>query len=241
MKKRRPVTKFLLSTIIFLCTETIYSQNLVPKETISKILVESGMNSLRWSNYVSSIKLGKETQSPISYEEMALIYKNYSDTITYKQSKEYLYRNNIISFYNSLKYSNILFWPNTPSVDFLKFKNNENLLLFRGIFVDNIYNSRTLKDKDRANKCVKEYLSSIIKKIPPIKINNIRWYGFIISYGKKDFLDDSAFALEGESIVLILPINRITLFSDSQITLEELVNDSDIYIENLTDGFNKLY
>lgn len=107
-------------------------------------------------------------------------------------------------------------------------------LLIRGVATDNVYNTLRTTAKSRAAKVL---TSSILPTLNDFynsfKDTDIAYYGMIISYGSKDFSDESiALNLEAEVLCLIVSKDNCRKFVNGEITETKLLDSSHIYISD---------
>jgi hypothetical protein len=106
-------------------------------------------------------------------------------------------------------------------------------LIISGIFIDKIYNTLKLTSKQRASKILTTYILSSLKYfVTTFKENDIKYFGMTCFYGSKDFSDESSFGTKGEFIGFIAPGSIIKKYVSGDLTEDELVNASDIYISD---------
>lgn len=98
-------------------------------------------------------------------------------------------------------------------------------------FIDNIYNTLQLTSKQRASKVVTTYILPSLKAFALSFTNKeIKYFGMTCLYGSKDFSDEGTIAIKAEFVGFIAPCNLIRKYVSGDLTEDELVDESDVYV-----------
>lgn len=161
-----------------------------------------------------------------------------SDTINTKE-KQYLKKYNIKI---EQLLSGILFTGAGDLIGFvypkfilpIRFVQKDNKLTFivSSLAAGVTYNTIRLSAKERAAKAIENIIIPAMKDLAfyfnKTEVENI---GIALTYCTKDFVkDDSKYDIEAETVSLITGIAIVKKYFDSEITQEELVEQSDIYM-----------
>ncbi|MEP6466162.1 MAG: hypothetical protein ABJB05_07635 [Parafilimonas sp.] len=106
-------------------------------------------------------------------------------------------------------------------------------VIISGIFIDKIYNTLKLTSKQRATKVVTTYILPSFKALSENFTNKeIKYFGMTCVYGSKDFTDESTLATKSEFVAFIAPVSLIRKYVSGDLTEDELVEASDVYISD---------
>lgn len=107
-------------------------------------------------------------------------------------------------------------------------------LIVTGIASNDVYNTLKTTARSRAAKIVESMiLPSLEKFYDALDTTDIRKFGMMVTYGSKNFAKKSdVLNLEAEVIAFIVDMDACKRFVDAEITDEELVNLSDVYVSD---------
>jgi hypothetical protein len=118
-------------------------------------------------------------------------------------------------------------------------KNGGLALIVGAIRVDSVYNTLRLPDRARAGKVATEYLIPTLRRVPSELYNGrVSYIGVYAVYGKRDFSDEAS-SPKGEFLAVVAPVSAIKQLSASEITNEDFVSRSDVYLGDSND-FSKI-
>ena len=116
-------------------------------------------------------------------------------------------------------------------------------LLITDVATDKVYNTLRTTIKSRAsdilNSCMLPELEYLNRGLKDMEIEH---FGIIVSYGSKNFLDEYDLSLKGEALCLIVSKDECSKFVDGEITDNELLDNSHIFISDrdMMFGFKKI-
>lgn len=116
-----------------------------------------------------------------------------------------------------------------------KSSKDENILLFPTFAIESTFNTLRLTEKQRASSAITSYALPILKKINNYIIPGISKIGIALTYGSNNLLSDNLADLKAEWICLISPLPIIEKFNNNEISSDELIGASDIYLKSRND------
>lgn len=182
-----------------------------------------------------------------NYKEIGKYFDEFvNNTLDSSESRQILYENreNISEILKSCFYS-FLFREKanefTFPVGICGYK-EKFLLAISDAICDNTYNSYKLTNKQIAAKILeKEILPFIsLQSYKLLKFNNcIKYFGFSINYGVKNFTDEDA-RYEFQKLFFITSIENIQKYENKEITQESFISNADIFLEIGKGGYKKI-
>lgn len=168
-------------------------------------------------------------------------FQNYSDILK-------LYKDKIDSLILRINFGSnnlIKYLYNYPELPFgIIDKDNKVIFLFAGISTNNIYNTLKFDSKERASKIISSMILPSLNIYPNIFSNTkIKFFGISISYGCSDFSDEQSQKYPyGEVITIIFSLDNCKKFVDGEITDQELIDSSNIYLsdKDMLNGIKKV-
>lgn len=125
-----------------------------------------------------------------------------------------------------------LFLPPYSQVPILLPYKDGNTLIISPLVHLISYNTLQLSDRERAFKAIKSVLFPVIYRVANSIKTDIKYIGFSICYGAKDFSDKYASA-DSEFALIVVPVSAIKDFAATHISEDELLKCSDVYISNM--------
>ncbi len=128
----------------------------------------------------------------------------------------------------------------------IRFAQIENGIVFlvNRVGSNKVYNALRSTSKTRAAKIISSNILPELKAFyDSFKDTDIKYYGMIVAYGSKDFLDKStALNLKTEVVAFIVSSENCKKFAEGIITADELVDLSDIYLKDrdMVTGIKKI-
>ena len=112
-------------------------------------------------------------------------------------------------------------------------------LLLTSLGSENVYNTLRLEAKERAAKEIQKTVLTAIKQFRVITSPGIKNFGVMVVYGTKDFSSPDS-APEAEAVALVAAAATCQKLADAEITEEEFVASSDVYIVDRDDITNQV-
>ncbi len=220
------------------------NSSIVPQGMINKLNVDASKASLDlYLIYTDpSGEIAKEKLK--STEKLLLDFDEYmksptsSNKILFKtyQKRIEALIHNMKSFFDI----NTYLYEKFP-IKFIKYKNNSLAALFTGICSSDTYNTFKLTSRQRASKVITSMVLPVIKLFNGYFDSEIKYYGVSVCYTCKDFSSESASTYDGEVLYFISPTQIIKKFKNGDITEDEIVQKSDIFIyDNESLGLKKV-
>ena len=152
--------------------------------------------------------------------------------------KSYLlkYRKNIDTVFTNLKFigthiGEFCYDSRGPAM-VCTYHDSLKVFLITDIAVETVYNTLVLTSRQRAAMIITKYISTSIKSLKPMLNKEFGYVGIGISYGSKDFSDESNRSIKAEYVVLLIPNNKASQFINGNITEDELIDKSDVYLSD---------
>lgn len=225
--------KNIILPILLILPIFLQAQNNIDSEVFNEIQRDALETNAVWLKD----KIFTDPAKWKDFDKLQTEFSSLFDNLTgvKKDAPLFIYRNNIIE---SLKESSNLdcvsvgYKMELEPLNFYKWKSLKiNLFHLGHVLSCNQYNGSRLNVKEMASE---ELLNAAI---PILKIlaNNfstsvsITYVGVTVAYGYKGAFDET-YETESASITLIIPISKINLFAKGQITNNDLLKYSDVYI-----------
>lgn len=243
MKKN---TKIIIPILFYLIPIICFSQRILSPElmNIKDVFNVNSFERTTWELY--SNHNHKEYAPVRSGDVIKYIDKYLSKTLTKDgrngEIKEFnlikKYRSNLDSIFQrfgllgSDQLGEFLFDKDiSVPVQFGLYSDSALSLIISGAYIDNVYNTLKLTSKQRATKVLTTYILSSLKSYAKsFNDNEIKYFGMTCIYGSKDFSDESPLATKAEFLAFIAPVSLIRKYVSGDLTEDELVNTSDIYV-----------
>ena len=234
---KKIILLFLLSTTIQLIAQNKKPQ---PLHMLSSELSITGMmNNTYWS---LGVKYQSE-ETPLTKAENVIDSIDYylSKKSTSKNSSYYYikkYRNNLDGLFSYYKYlglneSGPFYCNGSVPCFFAQSKDYGLTLVITNTCVSKILNTLRFTPKQRASKIIVSYILPALKAFDKYFYdNNIKYFGFSLSYGSQDFTDKSSLAIKPEWVCVVCSTKTIKQYSEGEISEDELVNLADIYVQD---------
>jgi hypothetical protein len=216
-----------------------------PLQPLMSVLnVEASFADLKWN---LAIGYGEPENKPKLYEEFN---EDFDDWLQRKpqvderkgQIAEYnlafKYKENIKKVFENFgligsELGMFLYSENEIPIRFAQIE-NELVFLVTRVGSNKVYNTLRSTSKNRAAKIISSNILPELKAFyDSFKNTDIKYYGMIVAYGGKDFLNKStALNLKTEVVAFIVSSENCKKFSEGIITEDELVDLSDIYLKD---------
>lgn len=121
--------------------------------------------------------------------------------------------------------------------------NGKICLLITRVAIDKVYNTLRTTSKSRAAKVLtSSILPTLNKFYDSFKNTDVAYYSMIISYGSKNFLDESIAKLKAEALCLVVSKDNCRKFVSGKITENNLLDRSLIFIidRDMRTGFKRV-
>lgn len=208
----------ILGTSQVFATEKIYNMEEQKKWTFSKIIWELGIIHNK-SEYVASA------------EQLAA--KLTDQTIPSKDK--------IAKFLSGSHYfggSTILYLISESSFPIVAYTYSKSLALgINCIASDTVFNTLKLDEYQRAGKVITKILFPYVKDLHNnLKGSSFKYFIVSLCYGSKNFIEESeVLNLKSEMVIAIFKFKDISLFAQGQITDQDLIDKSSIYLSGRDD------
>ena len=250
--------KLVSPLLIALCTLTYGQQEIAKQKTFSPklmnvkdIFIITGLDKGQWTLYAANKAreyAPKKAETIIAVIDTFLL-KPPTENKSKGQINEFglikKYRNNIDNIFKELElissdqYGSFFCsgFTNLP-VHFAVYGDTALSLIVSGVFIDNIYNTLRMTERQRAAKVITTYILPNFKSFTKsFQGKEIKYFGMICVYGTKDFSDDGSFATKPETVAFISPVKFIRRYVAGDLTEEDMINFADIFISGREMGF----
>lgn len=114
---------------------------------------------------------------------------------------------------------------------FISYKNKDTALILTSIVVRYTYNTLKMTSKQRVYKVIESYVITSLKNFTEnFKDADLKYFGISCVYRSEDF--SSSYSSKFEYVCFIAPTDAIRKFVSYEITEEELINVSDIFVSD---------
>jgi len=226
--------KNIIITILLVFPILLQAQNNIDIEVFTELQKDARETNTVWLKD----KIFTAPEKWKDFDQLQTEFSSLFDDLTgvKKDAPLFIYRENIIK---SLKESSNLdcvsagYKMELEPLNFYKWKSLKlNLFHLSHVLSCNRYNSSKLNAKEMASE---ELLNAAIPILKILANNfsttNITYVGVSVAYGYKSAFDET-YDTESASITIIAPISKINLFAKGQITDNDLLKYSDVYILN---------
>ena len=196
----------------------------------------SPIEKIRLGNLIAASQLSALKADYISISEDLSAFNKYIDTLSAKDSPIYTHRDMIKKIYtainamglNGVKYMAKIDRSRTPCPLVLSYNGSEVYILNTVIY-PSILNKNRFDEKQRASQAMNMILKIIQQTAEKIS-NDVKYVGFGICYGAKDFSDKYA-SNEFDYMLVITPTSTCKNFSNAAITDVETIKNSAIFCQ----------
>ena len=135
----------------------------------------------------------------------------------------------LISDLNYPGYDSVGLLYSSRPVDFFT-NNGKTCMDFGTIASDEVYNINKLEAKERAAKAVNSMVLPVMSPLSrAMKDSEVEVYEIAITYGAQDFAGQGI--IYGEGVYMLIPKDVCENFADSKITDQQLLDQSDIFLD----------
>jgi hypothetical protein len=222
--KVKLVVLVLFSTLTVFATTIVFSAEKPfgieeqKKWTFSKIIWDLGIKHEKIENVASSAQLAETLKD-----------------------KDIPHKDKIVHFLSESHYyggSTILYLISDISFPIEVYKySNRRALGINSIASDTVFNTLKLNEYQRASKLITQIIFPYIKKLREnLKGSSFEYFIIGLCYGSKNFLEKSeVLNLKSEMLITIFSLKDISLFAEGQITDQDLIDKSVIYLSGRDD------
>jgi hypothetical protein len=107
-------------------------------------------------------------------------------------------------------------------------------LLITGIASESVYNTLRTTSNSRAARVVQSMIIPTMRSfVEAFHGSKVGRYGMCVTYGSKNFIEDDTYGnQEAETVAFVAPANAARRFVSGEITEDELLNASDVYLSD---------
>ena len=142
------------------------------------------------------------------------------------------YRDNLKKTFQGFSGSQFFYnKENSLPIVFALYGDTALTLIISGIYIDKNYNIQTLTSKQRsANVITSYFLPKFRNLVSSLSENEVKYFGMACVFVSRDFSDKSYVSASAEFVSIIAPKNLITKYVAGDLSEDELISSSDIYI-----------
>lgn len=146
--------------------------------------------------------------------------------LKYKESIDKIYT--AVALEASSSYSPV-FITNNACPRIYPYKGGTDAVVFPPLLYDNIFNTLRLGTKEMASRVASDILLPTLSKAFAELKTSIKYVGFSIMYGAKDFTKDYSVP-SFDYLLIITPVDVAKDFTSGFVTDQEAINKSDVYL-----------
>lgn len=221
---------------------TVAKQEVAKPLPVLEILQDAPSSQTLWDLASSSEQ--KDQYKPKTGDEAAEDIEKYTqEKLGTKSLPELIAEQRLMEKYRSelealLKASSVPLLYNELPVRFAS-RDGELTLLLTTVASDNVYNTLRLETKERAAKEIQDTVLPELKQFRIVRSPAIKNFGVIVVYGTRDFSDSDS-SPRPETVALIASAANCQKLEEAEITEEDFVASSDIYIVGQTLAVRKV-
>ena len=250
---QKPCNYLPLSLFIVLLTTFSYSQIQSQQKPKPILPLSPLMTVLRTEflflnfNWELGIAYSENSNRPKLNEE---VLEDFEEWLQRKPRKEVIeriteynlalkYKENIKEIFSDLSLignkTGMFLYDDTVEIP-IRFAQKENKIVFivTRVGSDNVFNTLRTTSKTRAAEIISSMILPEMRSFyDSFKGTDIKYYGMIIAYGSKNFLEESkVLDLKPEIVALIVSAENCKKFTEGLITEDEMIELSDIYLKD---------
>lgn len=229
--------KILFVWFFLFSATTIYGQGVISEKTLANMEMICLQTKSTLALFSSRLSIGKNEDAFSmlrTSENMSADFDKFITKSENKQSPFFNYRSAINSIFQS--FDGLYFYSDLP-IEILKYKNEQDCIYFNTVYYDKTFNTVSTTSRQRVSRVIQALVFPKVNALDGKFKSPIGYCGISACYSIKDFTNEYSSPRE-EFMYFIIPLSAITQYATGNITQEELVDKSDIFLS--TDGTSNL-